>query len=629
MLVFPEQLNLVFKRIREAYNKSETPILVLTAPDCDSICAARIFLALLRTEGLTYQIEPVQGYGDVDSVKQKILLPRIENGEMHSVVMINCGAKVDVLTFFFGEEGEVPPDITFYIIDNHRPFDLNNIHADQQVLLFEEEGGKRPEDYPEPLEDISDGEEEDEDDFGDDNMDADEEFGEPEDGGRKRKRLTKRSDNEARKKRKKAELADEEYYAHNKYGCSSAGIMLRMAQSLSKEDNDMLWCAVLGMTDLYVHDHITRAQYTRLFGKLAQLVTQKNKDMSGGEEFNLIAEISKADESAADDVEHVVTRRRNGHIQQGYEFQFFLMRHWTLYDAMYHSRYVATKMGVWKETGKDNLDEMLAKMGLSIKEVTCPFQNMAQAKRKVLSIHMKEYMNRDVASLFEEFQMGKELSYPSFTRQHGANFTSAADLVHAVTALLEDDAYHHVDDHDAEEESGIRPGWRECFNNAYDCVSKGNRQMFEKGIAAAIRRQKDIVIMGTGLIDKQQVRTYPYMRCATIEQKSNFTTPLSLCKLAMFVVDAYACTRKNYSPKPFVLAALIDGSNSYLVAGIRSRGASEKGGKNSFNKAFKAAAQDVDARFRHDGFEGSVIEIQRDDFKKFQEYLYCNVVDHM
>jgi len=45
------------------------------------------------------------------------------------------------------------------------------------------------------------------------------------------------------------------------------------------------------------------------------------------------------------------------------ELRFMLFRHWTLYDAMFHSSYVAGKLGIWKEKGRQKLTGLLAKMG--------------------------------------------------------------------------------------------------------------------------------------------------------------------------------------------------------------------------------------------------------------------------
>lgn len=45
------------------------------------------------------------------------------------------------------------------------------------------------------------------------------------------------------------------------------------------------------------------------------------------------------------------------------ELRFMMFRHWNLYDAMYHSSYVASKLGIWKERGRKRLTGLLAKMG--------------------------------------------------------------------------------------------------------------------------------------------------------------------------------------------------------------------------------------------------------------------------
>ena len=45
------------------------------------------------------------------------------------------------------------------------------------------------------------------------------------------------------------------------------------------------------------------------------------------------------------------------------DFQLVLLRHWNLYDSLFHSTYVATKLGVWKEKGRQRLTNMLVKMG--------------------------------------------------------------------------------------------------------------------------------------------------------------------------------------------------------------------------------------------------------------------------
>lgn len=45
------------------------------------------------------------------------------------------------------------------------------------------------------------------------------------------------------------------------------------------------------------------------------------------------------------------------------DYQLILLRHWNLYDSLFHSTYVGTKLGVWKEKGRQRLTNLLVKMG--------------------------------------------------------------------------------------------------------------------------------------------------------------------------------------------------------------------------------------------------------------------------
>lgn len=51
----------------------------------------------------------------------------------------------------------------------------------------------------------------------------------------------------------------------------------------------------------------------------------------------------------------VVPGSENGHVEESAEYRFYLYRHWSLYDSMYHSPYVAAKMNVWNNQGTAQL----------------------------------------------------------------------------------------------------------------------------------------------------------------------------------------------------------------------------------------------------------------------------------
>ena len=45
------------------------------------------------------------------------------------------------------------------------------------------------------------------------------------------------------------------------------------------------------------------------------------------------------------------------------EFRFMMLRHWSLYEAMLHSGYVATRLQTWREVGRQSLHSLLAHLG--------------------------------------------------------------------------------------------------------------------------------------------------------------------------------------------------------------------------------------------------------------------------
>lgn len=66
--------------------------------------------------------------------------------------------------------------------------------------------------------------------------------------------------------------------------------------------------------------------------------------------------------------ETIVPGFEAGHIKEGLEYRFFMYRHWSLFEAMTHSSYLAAKLKVFKSQGKEKLLEMLATIGLPLQE---------------------------------------------------------------------------------------------------------------------------------------------------------------------------------------------------------------------------------------------------------------------
>jgi cell division control protein 45 len=132
------------------------------------------------------------------------------------------------------------------------------------------------------------------------------------------------------------------YNVGTSWGMSVAQSIYLLATVLERADNDLLWLAILGTTHQYIANRIDRETYEgyhELF--LDEVVRLNHEPLGAGRTPN------------PDDRS----------IQRTDELRFMLFRHWTLYDAMLHSGYVAGRLGIWKEKGRRRLQGMLAKMG--------------------------------------------------------------------------------------------------------------------------------------------------------------------------------------------------------------------------------------------------------------------------
>eukprot|EP00497_Spongosphaera_streptacantha_P004776 TRINITY_DN5688_c0_g2_i1.p1 TRINITY_DN5688_c0_g2~~TRINITY_DN5688_c0_g2_i1.p1 ORF type:complete len:193 (-),score=27.66 TRINITY_DN5688_c0_g2_i1:2-541(-) len=148
-------------------------------------------------------------------------------------------------------------------------------------------------------------------------------------------------------------------------------------------------------------------------------------------------------------------------------------------------------------------------------------------------------------------------------------------MVSGLDGLLEDDRLLPVDSKDPEAlERALTKRWDRNFTQTIQALSVDHCDLLENGIKLACSRQKDIVAMGTRLIEKRMIQSNGHFRQATIETKNTFTNPVALGKLGLFVVDAHkehmeSMGRKHkYRELPLILASLCDVRNSYMVVGI-------------------------------------------------------------
>ena len=255
---------------------------------------------------------------------------------------------------------------------------------------------------------------------------------------------------------------------------------------------DLVWQAVMGTTDQYHRARIDHNTYTSICQYLTVLL---------GEHLTSAAERVRYVVGDGTEEEVVAQGAETGHIQEIQEFRFFMHRHWSLFDSMYHSPYIASKMPIWQQHGTLKLQELLAKMGMPLDQCKRQSYNTIRAD---LRPHLKQQLLNDKeGSVQDEYKLkNPDIMYQSFSRYNSfKNPIGASDMVFAATSLLEmcrsDDIVvdHNHSNGDVVNSSSSGISRQQAFNDAYDCLGTGARaeELLRKGVQASLVLQRSLV----------------------------------------------------------------------------------------------------------------------------------------
>lgn len=146
-----------------------------------------------------------------------------------------------------------------------------------------------------------------------------------------------------------------EYYASGtSHAKSAAGIAYLMALKLGRERSEALWMAIVSLAYQFGHGLVSLRHYAT---EIKDLYKPEVLKFGSG-----LLGAAAADENSQPDSQNGETRSSGIYYAED-EFQFTLYRHWNLFDAMQHSEYVCTKLGLWKDKGRKKMQSMLAEMG--------------------------------------------------------------------------------------------------------------------------------------------------------------------------------------------------------------------------------------------------------------------------
>jgi len=595
-----------------------------------------MFLKLLEAEEISHNVKPVRDYGALAEIYVDDV---IDSEELRNVLLINCGSVIDLwghlqerLDALDGEGGgrrveDLPhPDCRWYVLDSHRPHNLQNAsRLPEQLCVFD--------DAAEPSEEMEHL-------LAQEHILLDEEFehedeDEDEAASDKRRKLSpdeyqSMSPDSRASQYHALKALERKYYSASWHATSSAVVAYELVQKLGKRSNELLWLAVVGLTDQLVHERVQFGKYEIDAGML-QSEAESLNDSSGD-----VASIT--DESSGVTVsvtQHITSSMRLTPVQ---ELRLCMLRHWSLYEALQHSTYIASRLGLSSAKGRDKLNVWLARMAIPLHECRQSYVYMKPELREELFDKMLQFG--------PEFGV-MDLTYP--TLQRTTNYAvgttvTAADLVYAIDAQLESGEQTVAADADVtvvrEAEDSATA---EAFSRALTTLEHGAREGSQKdGMERAKRQLKALVSQGNAIITQRQFQRMGdfykvIMKPGT--ETEHFTQVQALTKLGLFVADALreaakqkgdAGKQKGDAGKPLLIAVPKKGL-TYLVVAVlgSSRYWKDGAGKSGFGHAFLKTAHDPQhkARIKHESFESSVCEVAKDDLDNFLDGVVLNYTE--
>ncbi|KAK9368221.1 CDC45 family [Lipomyces kononenkoae] len=674
MHVSPSSYASAFTSLRASTLSHTTCRLVLFVAclDVDALCAAKILSGILKHELIPHRTCPVAGYSELKARYSEL------DEEITTVVLLGCGALVDLTAYLRAEEAaddeeEQEEDEEgfvkrrserrqIYVFDSHRPWNLQNVFG-PDVICFDDgevedglldkereayealaklsenggEDGDSDEDADEDEEHATDSEPEERE--ADDNLsdDDDDEAGAGSDVQKtpnsrrsgsadstpssKRKSPSSprsplpssRRQKSTRQIRREYEDVIASYYTRGTaYSTPVASQLYSLVSFLGDASTHDLWLSIVGTTAL---DTLAPQLYRRLFPLFRDEVRRLNPSTNGTK-------------LSADDSTLVIQP----------DYRMFLLRHWTFYDALLHSSYVASRLQLWNDDGRKKLHKMLAKMGVSL--------SVAKERWTHTDVSLKRELKDRISSVAEVFGIGNVVRIGVVRKFGFRGALTAGDAVESVAALLEcgrgksivDKENVNPDRKDGDQvKENYRAAWIDNFWTAWDALD--DVELLLHGLQRAQALQQAIVRTGTALLEKNQVLILRTFRLAVLKDGPDldlFRNPVTLIRLASWVNECKA--EQDGRQIPMVMAALDRTRDAYTVVGLPARILKQSGKegdededddvvdneeeetmRNSFGIAFQEVAQQTNARVRIDSFESSVVDVRKDDLAGFLE----------
>ena len=565
----PRALTEALRLIRERSVSSDATLeadsdslLILAAAEADGVCSAHILTAILKLEGIRYTLQSVDTYSDLQGALASL------RPSVRTVVLLNCGAVVD-LTVHLTDEVEV----VLIVIDSHRPIHLKNVKEASRILVLDDDLGRGG--YF-PVEAI-------EEDAGDDEMledlfidDDEDEYGNP-----KRQR-TDDNNQEVRKAARKKILR--EYYEGYYYGSPSALVLYTMASDMGYQTQQLLWLACVGLASYLETGYFS----LDTFRAIAQDVD--NHYLS---HFSA----STGDENAPTNTPTPTTTLG---LRFTEDLRLTMYRHWSLFQAMWHTPYVYSKLELHRDHGHGTMQKLLMFAGVSPENYNQTYSSMSHSSRKL--VNSDKFKKKCVAFGMDEIKhyqfvrsvRMKDEERPSLM----LNELSASDLYFMLTSAIQTRGFNYAMDVAVNAAPLVQ---------MHDCISK------------SLDVHRDICLQAKMILDKRAWRLVDGFRFSVIEKPISPVfqhSPHAIRWLAIFLMTVLQFRKQSTPSLPLLLCVRRAEAGSYICLG-----ADPQDTKSEFVFRFRNACQATAVKIQLNSFDFALAEVPSADFETWTHAL--------
>lgn len=409
-----------------------------------------------------------------------------------------------------------------------------------------------------------------------------------------------------------------------------SSIIYSLASELGREDNDLLWLTIVGVTSMELYgrssagvavtvrstDNGRKTGWMGMRGaRIRQLLRDEVRRLNP-------PEITSSNGRTTPDVTGIIPTTASSpedmSIRLSPEPKFLLIRHWSLYDSMLHSPYLFSRLKMWSESGLKRLHKLFAKMGVSLVQCRQSYAHMDMMLKRELRVKLLKY-----ASMYNLDDMvptidtdGKDRGGAKdgwgFVRNWGWRATlSAQDVGVVIGALLEvgkhatspDSASRDItatQDAADDQETLESAEWTPRFWEAYDALEKlvppspsplsdpptnltPSIESLKDGLPTAQYLHRAIFNTGTTLLKKKQITHLRAFRLCVVKDSPDaavFNHPGALTKLAIWIGEALAEQETSAEGRlahggrgtPLVVASLNEKRGVYVIVGTGGGG---------------------------------------------------------